>query len=128
MQQVTLPESLGNIPCPTCHANGNEPCIRGRAHSTIWQRKMLMPHPHDSRITANAAPAPAIKGFRCITLQCPFQSTSMIETQAHLIKFPRHTIASQAIPAPADDKDDYLNIDLDLPSPLSLKRGRKLGG
>lgn len=94
MQQPTLPKSLGNIPCPTCLAVDYEPCIRGRAHSTVWLRKMLMPTPHDSRITANKSDMGVgyIVGFKCN--EEDFESTDLSALQDHISHNPSHLIVS----------------------------------
>lgn len=47
-------EDFGPRACPTCGATGTAPCIRGRRPSAVWMRGDLMPHRHDSRVTANS--------------------------------------------------------------------------
>ncbi len=55
-----IPATKRDVPCPTCGAVGDEPCIRGRKpiqragiEGAVWIRGEVLGRDHDSRVTAN---------------------------------------------------------------------------
>lgn len=53
--------STNIIPCPTCGASGDQPCIRGRRPydspgvlGAVWLKQVPFPEGHDSRRSVNA--------------------------------------------------------------------------